>query len=179
MIFYNLSGKMSGMTIGNVVVLTLLAQLRLAEASTPPAFSSSSKPSVETMIMSTPTVALVSTYPPTLYELATFTSNLSVAIPCQLEFHTVVVRIMDRAEADAHEEVVAQWITGDRASLRRAVTAIESSDAVVLQRPFKLSGGPDSEGMRKSIEVVRVLSSRYCTRCCPIRPLVSGTSSNR
>ncbi|MFZ2058274.1 MAG: glycosyltransferase [Acidimicrobiales bacterium] len=127
------------------------------EASTPPAFSSSSKPSVATMMMPTPTVALVSTYPPTVCGLATFTSNLSVAIAApESGWSAVVVRIMDRAEADAHEEVVAQWITGDRASLHRAVAAIESSDAVVLQHEYGLFGGPDGEDVLELIEVVRV-----------------------
>ena len=109
------------------------------------------------MMTPAPTVALVSTYPPTVCGLATFTSNLSAAITApESGWSSVVVRIMDRAEADVHEEVVAQWITGDRASLSRAVAAIESSDAVVLQHEYGLFGGPDGQDVLELIEAVRV-----------------------
>ena len=66
------------------------------------------------------------------------------------------MRITDRAEADVHEEVLAQWITGDRASLSRAVAAIESSDAVVLQHEYGLFGGPDGQDVLELIEAVQV-----------------------
>ena len=122
-----------------------------------PEFPSRSTPFVSTMIMPTPTVALVSTYPPTVCGLATFTSNLSTAIAApESGWRAVVVRIMDHAEADTHGEVVAQWITDDRASLSRAVAAIESSDAVVLQHEYGLFGGPDGQDVLKLIEAVQV-----------------------
>jgi glycosyltransferase involved in cell wall biosynthesis len=104
-----------------------------------------------------PTVALVSTYPPTVCGLATFTSNLSAAIAAPASgWRAVVVRIMDHAEADTHGEVVAQWITDDRASLSRAVAAIESSDAVVLQHEYGLFGGFDGQNVLELIEAVQV-----------------------
>ena len=122
-----------------------------------PESPSPSGPFVSTMFMPTPTVALVSTYPPTVCGLATFTSNLSAAIAApESGWRAVVVRIMDHAEADTHGEVVAQWITGDRASLSRAVTAIESSDVVVLQHEYGLFGGPDGQDVLKLIEAVQV-----------------------
>ena len=116
-----------------------------------------SVPFVSTRIMPTPTVALVSTYPPTVCGLATFTSNLSAAIAApESGWRTGVIRLVDRVEADAHGEVVAQWVAGDRASLHRAVTAIESSDAVVLQHEYGLFGGPDGEDVLELIEAVGV-----------------------
>jgi glycosyltransferase involved in cell wall biosynthesis len=122
-----------------------------------PKYPGPSTPLVATMMTPAPTVALVSTYPPTVCGLATFTSNLSAAIAApESGWSAVVVRIMDRAEADVHEEVVAQWITGDRASLSRAVAAIESSDAVVLQHEYGLFGGPDGQDVLELIEAVQV-----------------------
>jgi len=127
------------------------------EALAPPRYPGPSTPLVATMMTPAPTVALVSTYPPTVCGLATFTSNLSAAIAApESGWSAVVVRIMDRAEADVHEEVVAQWITGDRASLSRAVAAIESSDAVVLQHEYGLFGGPDGQDVLELIEAVQV-----------------------
>ena len=126
------------------------------EALASPKYPGPSTPLVATMMTPAPTVALVSTYPPTVCGLATFTSNLSAAIAApESGWSAVVVRIMDRAEADVHEEVVAQWITGDRASLSRAVAAIESSDAVVLQHEYGLFGGPDGQDVLELIEAVQ------------------------
>ena len=86
-------------------------------ASASPESSSKGVPFVANMIMPTPIVALVGTYPPTVCGLATFMSNLSAAIAApESGWSTVVVRVVDRPEADAHREVVAQWIVGDSAS---------------------------------------------------------------
>ena len=127
------------------------------EALASPKYPGPSTPLVATMMTPAPTVALVSTYPPTVCGLATFTSNLSAAIAApESGWSAVVVRIMDRAEADVHEEVVAQWITGDRASLSRAVASIESSDAVVLQHEYGLFGGSDGQDVLELIEAVQV-----------------------
>ncbi len=127
------------------------------EALAPPKYPGPSTPLVATLMTPAPTVALVSTYPPTLCGLATFTSNLSAAIAApESGWSAVVVRITDRAEADVHEEVLAQWITGDRTSLSRAVAAIESSDAVVLQHEYGLFGGPDGQDVLELIEAVQV-----------------------
>ena len=129
----------------------------IGETSASTELPSPSVPFVSTMMTPTPTVALVSTYPPTVCGLATFTSNLSAAIAApESGWSAVVVRIMDRAEAEVHDEVVVQWVTGDRASLRRAVEAIESSDAVVLQHEYGLFGGPDGEDVLDLIEAVQV-----------------------
>jgi len=120
-------------------------------------FASPSVPVAAAMVMPAPTVALVGTYPPTVCGLATFTSNLSAAIAAPGSgWRAVVVRVLDRAEADTHGEVVAQWIASDRASLSRAVAAIESSDAVVLQHEYGLFGGPDGQDVLELIEAVRV-----------------------
>jgi polysaccharide biosynthesis protein PslF len=102
-------------------------------------------------------VLLVGTYPPTACGLATFTSNLRAAIAApESGWRARVVRVLVRAEADANGEVVAQWIAGDRASLSRAVAAIESSDVVVLQHEYGQFGGPDGQDALELIEAVRV-----------------------
>ena len=120
-------------------------------------FASPSVPVATAMVMPAPTVALVGTYPPTVCGLATFTSNLSAAIAAPGSgWRAVVVRVLDRAEADTHGEVFAQWIASDRASLSRAVAAIESSDTVVLQHEYGLFGGPDGQDALELIEAVRV-----------------------
>jgi glycosyltransferase involved in cell wall biosynthesis len=89
--------------------------------------------------------------------LATFTNHLSMAIAApESGWRTMIVRVVDHAEADVHEEVVAQWITGDRGSLARALVAVDSADAVVLQHEYGLFGGPDGQDVLQLIEAVQV-----------------------
>jgi glycosyltransferase involved in cell wall biosynthesis len=92
------------------------------------------------------TVAMVGTYPPTACGLATFTSNLSIAIATPgSRWRVIVVRVLDEPEVETHEEVVTQWIAGDRDSLTRSLAAIESSDVVLLQHEYGLFGGRDGQ----------------------------------
>ncbi len=91
-------------------------------------------------------IALVGTYPPTACGLATFTSNLRAAITVGAPgWVAPVVRVLDRPEPELSEEVAAQWIAGDATSLRRALAAVASSDAVVLQHEYGLFAGVDGE----------------------------------
>ncbi len=105
----------------------------------------------------TAVVALVGTYPPTVCGLATFTSNLLAAIAApESGWRAVVVRLVDHAEADTRGEVVAQWIANDRVSLSRAIAAVESADAVVLQHEYGLFGGPDGRDVLDLIDALQV-----------------------
>jgi glycosyltransferase involved in cell wall biosynthesis len=99
---------------------------------------------------------MVGTYPPTACGLATFTSNLSAAIaPPRSHWRVIIVRVLDQPEVETHNEVVAQWIAGDRDSLSRSLAAIESSDVVVLQHEFGLFGGLDGQDVLKLVDGVR------------------------
>jgi glycosyltransferase involved in cell wall biosynthesis len=102
-------------------------------------------------------VALVSTYAPTVCGLATFTRNLAAAITgTAAGWRTVIVRVVEQAEIEVHEEVVAQWIAGDPVSLSRAAVAMESSDVVILQHEYGLFGGLDGEDVLELTGTLRV-----------------------
>jgi polysaccharide biosynthesis protein PslF len=102
-------------------------------------------------------VAMVGTYPPTACGLATFTENLSSAIATSDErWRVVVARVLDAPEVETRPEVVAHWITGDRASMSDALAAVASADAVVLQHEYGLFGGPDGQEV---LDFVDALSS--------------------
>src|SRR6266508_4021452 len=74
-------------------------------------------------------IVLVGTYPPTACGLATFTSNLRAAIAeSGSGWSAKVVRVVDRGEPEASSDVIAQWVTGDAASLRHARERIEWFD---------------------------------------------------
>lgn len=91
-------------------------------------------------------VGLVATYPPTACGLATFTSNLRAAIAASGPgVEATVVRVLERWEPERSRDVVATWVMGDGASLRGALRALNSLDAVVLQHEYGIFGGLDGE----------------------------------
>ena len=69
-----------------------------------------------------PSIGFVSTYPPTLCGLATFTAALRQAIADGRgsEEGLGVVRLVESSRADAKPEVVYEHRNADRPSLRRA-----------------------------------------------------------
>ena len=102
-------------------------------------------------------VALVGTYPPTECGLATFASNLRTAIAERSSgWRAAVVRVLDRDEPVPSGEVVAQWVAGDPASLRRSLAVLNDFDAVLLQHEYGLFGGPDGEQVLDLIDGLEV-----------------------
>ena len=101
------------------------------------------------------TVAMVGTYPPTACGLATFTQNLSDAIAHgDAPWRVSVVRVLDAPEVETHDEVVAQWVAGDPASLRDAVGATATADVVVLQHEYGLYGGRDGRDVLDFVDAL-------------------------
>jgi glycosyltransferase involved in cell wall biosynthesis len=90
----------------------------------------------------TPTVGVLSTYPPTQCGLATF----SAALTDQLNRRpgtAGVVRIVDRPESHPVAEIAAHLVTGSASSLAGAVRRLNRFDAVVVQHEYGIYGGPD------------------------------------
>ena len=107
--------------------------------------------------MSGPNVTMVGTYPPTSCGLATFTRNLSQAVADRgTGWTTRVVRLLDRDDVTVHDEVVADWLAGNEASLHRALSVANSSDVVVLQHEYGLFSGPDGEDVLEFVDALRV-----------------------
>jgi polysaccharide biosynthesis protein PslF len=86
----------------------------------------------------------VSTYPPTLCGLATFTSALcselmTVDDTCQ------VIRVVDAAQQERHRgsEVAGEIVAGDPASARRAARLLNRGDVAVVQHEYGIYGGWD------------------------------------
>lgn len=101
-------------------------------------------------------VALVGTYPPTACGVATFTSNLrSVLTTGASGWDARVVRVLDRWERVPNDDVVAQWVAGDAASLQRSLAALASFDAVLLQHEYGLFGGPDGEDVLSLVDALK------------------------
>ena len=101
-----------------------------------------------------PSIAFVSTYPPTSCGLATFTAALRGAIADGRgsDHGLGVVRLVDDPLYESKPEVTYEHINGDRSSLRGAIDTLNSFDGVAVQHEYGIFGGPDGR------EIVDLLS---------------------
>src|SRR5258708_21507084 len=98
----------------------------------------------------------VSTFPPTQCGLATFTAALRGALLHSTTDEGWVVRLVD-APAEPHgEEVVAQLIAGDSASLRQAAERLNLCDVVIVQHEYGVCGGADGSEILHVLDQLRV-----------------------
>src|SRR3989304_3017374 len=100
--------------------------------------------------MSVPSIAFVSTYPPTACGLAPFTTALRTAVAENRGSGAglgVVILVDERFEMPG-SEVVHQHVTGDRDSLARAGEVLDTYDAAVFGHEHGGHGGPEGlEGL--------------------------------
>ena len=92
-----------------------------------------------------PSIAFLSTYPPTSCGLATFTDSLRGAIAEGRRSDTGlgVVSVVDAPLGSQDPPVVHEHLNGDRASLADAIDALNSFDVVFVQHEYGIYGGPD------------------------------------
>jgi polysaccharide biosynthesis protein PslF len=98
----------------------------------------------------------VSTFPPTQCGLATFTAALRSALLHSTTDEGWVVRLIDEPAPRPCDEVVAQVITGDSASLRRAAEQLNLCDVAIIQHEYGVYGGADGSEIRQLLDQVRV-----------------------
>jgi glycosyltransferase involved in cell wall biosynthesis len=97
----------------------------------------------------------VSTYPPTLCGLATFTSALSAELaPAGMEGK--VVRVVESGQQCPGTEVIAQLIANDPASAHRAARALDSCDVAIIQHEYGIYGGPDGAEIMPFMAALRI-----------------------
>ncbi len=92
-----------------------------------------------------PSIAFLSTYPPTSCGLATFTAALRGAVAGERgsDEGLGVVSLVDRRPSELKPEVVHEHLNGDRVSLAGAIAALNSFDAVFVQHEYGVYGGTD------------------------------------
>ena len=90
-------------------------------------------------------IGFVSTYPPTVCGLATFTAALRGAMADERGSaeDLDVVSLGDSRFENSRPEVVFQHVNGDRASLQQAVRILNRRDIVFFQHEYGIYGGPD------------------------------------
>lgn len=92
-----------------------------------------------------PSIGFVSTYPPTVCGLATFTASLLGAIATNRRTRDGlgVLRLIDGSQDGWGREGVAVHLRGDDRSLRAGVGVLNTFDAVSVQHEFGIFGGTD------------------------------------
>ena len=98
----------------------------------------------------------VSTFPPTQCGLASFTAALRGALMHSAIDEGWVVRLLDAPVAGSDDEVVAQLITGDSASLRRAAAQLNQCDVAIMQHEYGVYGGTDGSEILHLLDQVLV-----------------------
>jgi polysaccharide biosynthesis protein PslF len=97
----------------------------------------------------------VSTYPPTLCGLATFTSALLGEL-APGDRPGPVVRVVETPQRRGRPEVVGELVAGDPSSVHRAARLLDDSDVAIVQHEYGAYGGPDGDEILLLLAAVRV-----------------------
>jgi glycosyltransferase involved in cell wall biosynthesis len=99
------------------------------------------------------TFGFLSTYPPTLCGLASFTASLRAALPPGSAGG--VVRAVESANPAGGPEVVGDLLAGSPASSRAAAALLDRDDVVIVQHEYGIYGGADGEDVLRVLELLR------------------------
>jgi glycosyltransferase involved in cell wall biosynthesis len=97
----------------------------------------------------------VSTYPPTLCGLATFTSSLRAELVSSNR-PGPVVRVVESPQRRGRAEVVGELIAGVPGSVHRAAELVDESDVAIVQHEYGAYGGPDGDEILPLLAAMRV-----------------------
>lgn len=98
---------------------------------------------------------VLSTYPPTLCGLATFSSALVESL--RSAHHDVgVVAVVDSPEIAVQPEVRHQWVRGDGGGWAAAAAALNRNDVAIIQHEYGIFGGPDGADVLAVARALRV-----------------------
>ena len=87
----------------------------------------------------------VSTYPPTLCGLATFTASLFSELAGSGDGSGRVVSVVDDPQPRAGAEVIGELVAGDPRSARHAAELLLDSDVAIVQHEYGVYGGADGD----------------------------------
>jgi glycosyltransferase involved in cell wall biosynthesis len=88
---------------------------------------------------------LVSTYPPTLCGLATFTSSLFGELADAPDVVARVIRVVDTPEPRPGPEVIGEFLAGDPDGATRAARLLSDNDVAIVQHEYGVYGGMDGD----------------------------------
>lgn len=135
------------MTFGTPLVTSPLA------LASPPAATHPAPLTTDRGLGRTPTVGILSTYPPTACGLATF----SAALAQGLSVHGAEVNVVRIADGSPSSDarVVGELVNGSAASVDAAADALNCHDIAVIQHEYGLYGGADGDEVIDIIGAIR------------------------
>src|SRR6478736_6669993 len=98
----------------------------------------------------------VSTFPPTQCGLATFTAALRGALLHSTTDEGWVVRLVDAPAPRPGDEVAAQLVANDSASIDLAAAQLNQCDVAIVQHEYRVYGGADGSEILYLLDQVRV-----------------------
>ncbi|HJQ77543.1 MAG TPA: glycosyltransferase [Acidimicrobiia bacterium] len=125
---------------------------------------------------SNPTIALVSTFPPTVCGIASYSASLVAALTTEQGGplgRPGVVRLIDGPARSTGPSVDFQHRTGDLASLRRAAAVLNTYETVSIQHEFGIYGGRDGA------EVLDLMSRLTVPAAATLHTVLSDPSSHQ
>jgi len=122
-----------------------------------------------------PSIAFLSTYPPTSCGLATFTAALRVAVAQSRgsDEGLGVLSLVDQKDGRTKPEVVYEHVNGDCVSSSRAIEVLNSFDVAFIQHEYGIYGGPDGS------EVVDLMSSLEIPAVVTLHTVLSRPSRSQ
>jgi glycosyltransferase involved in cell wall biosynthesis len=115
----------------------------------------------------------VSTYPPTLCGLATFTSALRTELVTAGGPAGAVVRVVETSQRRGRPEVVGELVAGEPSTVRRAAQLLEDSDVAIVQHEYGVYGGPDGD------EVLALLAGLTVPSVVVLHTVLSAPTSHQ
>jgi polysaccharide biosynthesis protein PslF len=103
-------------------------------------------------------IGFVSTYPPTLCGLATFTSSLYNELVTVAGNEGRVIRVVEAPQPVPGDEVVGELLGGDPSSAFRAAGLLNDGDIAIVQHEYGVYGGPDGDEILLLLEALTVPS---------------------
>ncbi len=115
----------------------------------------------------------VSTYPPTLCGLATFTSALHAELAAEGGGSGRVVRVVETPQRRGRAEVVGELVAGEPSSVRHAAHLLDASDVAIVQHEYGAYGGPDGD------EILPLLAALTVPSVVVLHTVLSAPTSHQ
>jgi polysaccharide biosynthesis protein PslF len=100
----------------------------------------------------------VSTYPPTLCGLATFTASMYAELVTAGEDTGQVIRAVETRQPRPGQEVVGELVAGDETSAHRAAQLLNTGDIAIVQHEYGVFGGADGDEILVLLQALTVPS---------------------
>jgi polysaccharide biosynthesis protein PslF len=97
-------------------------------------------------------INFLSTYPPTLCGLASFTASLFDQLGAHADVTGQVIRVLDTAEPATGPEVIGALVADEPSTVARSVEQLNSGDVSIVQHEYGVYGGPDGDQVLAVLE---------------------------